>query len=216
MLPTRCAAALIATVVLLPVAGLGSSFVQVAARTEVYRRVPPNLVAQVFATQSAMGSIGALVPTFLAGIMLDALPVRAVLMLIGVSLTAIALAAWRRGGIATRRTDTSKPGKATEQTRDEERDHEDQEDADELREHGFPLSTPVRPTPRGAGSVGVRRSMKLRVDPAKRRAQGSQGPWQRQRARAPFSASSHGSLRSDESASAQRAEASEAANPRVI
>jgi MFS family permease len=95
--------AIVATMFLLPIAGLGSSFVQVAARTEVYRRAPANLVAQVFATQSALGSIGALVPTFLAGIMLDVMPVRAVLILIGASLTSIALLAWQRGGMATRR-----------------------------------------------------------------------------------------------------------------
>ena len=92
--------AIVATVFLLPIAGAGSSFVHVAARTEVYRRVRTNLVAQVFATQSALGSIGALVPTFLAGILLDQLPVRVVLILIGGSLTACALLAWHRGARA--------------------------------------------------------------------------------------------------------------------
>jgi hypothetical protein len=82
---------------LLPVAGAGSSFVHVAARTEVYRRVPVHLVAQVFATQSALGSIGALFPTFLAGVMLDVLPVEAALVLIGVTLAAASLGAWLRG-----------------------------------------------------------------------------------------------------------------------
>jgi MFS family permease len=95
--------AIVATIFLLPIAGLGSSFVQVAARTEVYHRVPTNLVAQVFATQSAMGSIGALVPTFLAGVMLDVLPVRVVLILIGGTLTAIGVLAWQRGGMAAER-----------------------------------------------------------------------------------------------------------------
>ncbi len=106
--------AIVATIFLLPIAGLGSSFVQVAARTEVYHRVPSNLVAQVFATQSAAGSIGALVPTFLAGIMLDILPVRAVLILIGVSLTAIALIAWQRGGMAATRRPRVEPGPVPE------------------------------------------------------------------------------------------------------
>jgi len=95
--------AIVATMFLLPIAGLGASFVQVSARTEVYRRVPSSLLAQVFATQSALGSIGALIPTFLAGIMLDVLPVRVVLILIGATLTAIALAAWQRGGMAASR-----------------------------------------------------------------------------------------------------------------
>jgi len=105
--------AIVATIFLLPIAGLGSSFVQVAARTEVYRRVPSNLVAQVFATQSAVGSIGALIPTFLAGLMLGALPVRAVLILIGVSLTAIAVTAWQRGGMAARRAQPEIPDETT-------------------------------------------------------------------------------------------------------
>lgn len=101
--------AIVATIFLLPVAGFGSSLVQVAARTEVYRRVPSNLIAQVFATQSAMGSIGALVPTFLAGVMLDVMPVRAVLILIGASLTAIAVFAWQRGGMAATRRPPAEP-----------------------------------------------------------------------------------------------------------
>jgi uncharacterized membrane protein len=74
--------------------------VHVAARTEVYRRVPTNLVAQVFATQSALGSISALAPTFLIGVLLDLLPVRAVLILVGVSLSVCALAAWQWGARA--------------------------------------------------------------------------------------------------------------------
>jgi hypothetical protein len=108
--------AIVATMFLLPFAGLGASFVQVAARTEVYRRVPANLVAQVFATQSAMGSIAALVPAFLAGLMLDALPVRVVLISIGVSLTLIALAAWQRGGMTSQR----QPGEPASEAADED------------------------------------------------------------------------------------------------
>jgi hypothetical protein len=94
--------AIAATVLLLPVAGFGSSLVHVAARTEVYRRVPGSLVAQVFATQSALGSISALLPTLLTGVLLDLIPVRAALILIGGALTACALAAWLRGSRAGR------------------------------------------------------------------------------------------------------------------
>lgn len=109
--------AIVATVCLLPIAGAGSSFLHVAARTEVYRRVPTNLVAQVFATQSALGSIGALVPTFLAGIMLDYLPVRLVLILIGGSLTACALVAWQRGARAGKlRADAGPQAEAATET----------------------------------------------------------------------------------------------------
>jgi hypothetical protein len=109
--------AIVATMLLLPIAGLGSSFVQVAARTEVYRRTPSHLIAQVFATQSAMGSISALIPTFLAGVMLDLLPVRVVLILIGLSLTVCALAAWSRGamgGTAPRPVTAAPPTPATD------------------------------------------------------------------------------------------------------
>jgi Major Facilitator Superfamily len=90
--------AIAATVVLLPIAGLGSSLVHVAARTEVYRRAPAGMVAQVFATQSALGSLAALVPTIVSGVMLDVLPVRLVLVVIGVVLAAGAVLAWQRAG----------------------------------------------------------------------------------------------------------------------
>jgi hypothetical protein len=90
--------AIAATVVLLPIAGLGSSLVHVAARTEVYRRAPVGLVAQVFATQSAIGSLAALLPTIVSGVMLDLLPVRLVLVVIGVGLAAGAVVAWQRAG----------------------------------------------------------------------------------------------------------------------
>jgi hypothetical protein len=122
--------AIVATIFLLPIAGLGSSFVQVSARTEVYRRVPSNLIAQVFATQSAMGSIGALIPTFLAGVMLDLLPVRVVLILIGGTLTGIALLAWQRGGMAATRRPAPEPDVVIEpdppapQSADEKKDED--------------------------------------------------------------------------------------------
>lgn len=103
----RLSDAIVATIFLLPIAGFGTSLVQVSARTEVYRRVATNLVAQVFATQSAIGSIGALVPTFLTGILLDLLPVRVVLILIGGSLMTFAVAAWQRGARAGRARQTA-------------------------------------------------------------------------------------------------------------
>jgi MFS family permease len=115
--------AIVATIFLLPIAGLGSSFVQVSARTEVYRRAPGHLVAQVFATQSAIGSIGALVPTFLAGLLLDLLPVRVVLIGIGLTLTAIALLAWQRGGMTVTRPQpqsSEEAEEAAEASRDED------------------------------------------------------------------------------------------------
>jgi hypothetical protein len=89
--------AIVATMIFLPFAGLGASFVQVAARTEVYRHTPPNVIAQVFSTQSAIGSTAALVPTLLVGVMLDLLPVSVVLEAVGLALTALAGFAWLKG-----------------------------------------------------------------------------------------------------------------------
>lgn len=86
-----------ATVFLLPGAGLGVSFVQVSSRTEVYRRSPPGLIAQVFSTQSMIASIAGLVPAFIVGLMLDLLPVQVVLETVALSLVALASLAWLRG-----------------------------------------------------------------------------------------------------------------------
>jgi hypothetical protein len=89
--------AIVMTTMLLPPAGLGVSFVQVASRTEVYRRTPPSAIAQVFSTQSAIASIAALAPTFLVGLMLDLLPVVVVLEAVALALVTLALFAWRHG-----------------------------------------------------------------------------------------------------------------------
>lgn len=73
----------IATVaLLLPFGGLAVTFVQVAARTAVYEVAPPHALAQVFATQAAFGSLVALVPTLVTGVLLDVFEVRTVLALI--------------------------------------------------------------------------------------------------------------------------------------
>ena len=61
----------------------------------VYKRVPPHLIAQVFATQSAVSSIATLLPTFLAGALLDLLPVETVLVAFAAGLAVLALAAFR-------------------------------------------------------------------------------------------------------------------------
>lgn len=63
------------TLVLLPFAGFGASVVEVASRAAVYKHIPAGLIGQVLATQSAAGSLVAVVPTFLAGALLDLLPV---------------------------------------------------------------------------------------------------------------------------------------------
>jgi MFS family permease len=89
--------AILFTMILLPFAGLGVSFVEVSARTEVYRRSPPGAIAQVFSTQSAIGSLAALAPTFVVGLMLDLLPVAVVLEAVALTLVALAVLAWWKG-----------------------------------------------------------------------------------------------------------------------
>ena len=89
--------AIVATMLLLPIGGLGASLVQVAARTEVYRRAPAPVIAQVFSTQSAIGSTMGLLPTFAVGFMLDHLPVAVVLEAVALTLVVLAVLAWVRG-----------------------------------------------------------------------------------------------------------------------
>ncbi len=68
---------------------------QVSTRTVVYRRVPSQLIAQVFATQSAVSSIATLLPTFVAGALLDLLPVEVVLVGFAAGLAGLAIAAFQ-------------------------------------------------------------------------------------------------------------------------
>jgi MFS family permease len=82
-----------ATMLILPLGGAGMSLVQVASRAAVYELAPPQTIAQVFATQSAIGSVAALLPTLLAGASLDLLDVRTVIGAIGVLMLLAPLAA---------------------------------------------------------------------------------------------------------------------------
>jgi hypothetical protein len=82
----RLSAPILLISVLLPAGGLGIGLTQIAARTAVYRRTGSGLISQVLATQSAVGSIAALVPIVLSGILLDLAPVDLVLLLIAAGL----------------------------------------------------------------------------------------------------------------------------------
>lgn len=73
------------TALLLPFGGLGVSLVRVAARTAMYQRAPKDMMAQVFATQSALGSLVGIAPTLGAGLLVDATDVRAALVIAGSS-----------------------------------------------------------------------------------------------------------------------------------
>ena len=103
---------IVATMFLLPFAGLGASFVQVSARTEVYRRAPPSVIAQVFSTQSAFASLAALAPTFVVGLMLDMLPVAVVLEAVGLTLVSLALLAWLTGARTRRAQGPGDPARS--------------------------------------------------------------------------------------------------------
>jgi hypothetical protein len=79
-----------ATVLLLPFAGLGISLVRVAARTAVYQHAPANAVAQVFATQSGIGSLVSLAPTLAAGLLVDWAGAQAALLTVGIAMAILA------------------------------------------------------------------------------------------------------------------------------
>lgn len=76
---------------LLPIGGFALTCIQITARTIVYGVAPPETIAQVFATQSAIGSVVALLPTILAGVLLDLFSVRLVLVMIEIALVACLL-----------------------------------------------------------------------------------------------------------------------------
>jgi MFS family permease len=78
------------TAVLVPFAGFGMTLVRVATRTVVYEVAPPGHLAQVFATQSSLGSLASLPPTLLAGLLIDLIGVRPVLVLTGVIVAVLA------------------------------------------------------------------------------------------------------------------------------
>lgn len=78
------------TVLLLPFGGLGISLVRVAARTAVYQHAPQNTVAQVFATQSGIGSLVSLAPTLVAGLLVDWAEAQAVFLTVGIAMAILA------------------------------------------------------------------------------------------------------------------------------
>ena len=96
--------AIAGTALLLPFGGLGLTLVRVASRTAVYQHAAHEVIAQVFATQSAIGSIASLVPTLAAGLLVDLLDVRAVLLLTGSLMAVLAVLAIAGPMGAVRRT----------------------------------------------------------------------------------------------------------------
>lgn len=86
-----------ATMLLSIPAGLAVSLVTVSARTELLLRVPADVRAQVFATQMTLGNLAALVPTLLAGVLIDLVGVTPVAVVIAVGLFTGALYGRRLG-----------------------------------------------------------------------------------------------------------------------
>jgi MFS family permease len=67
----------IATAMLIvPFGGLGIALVNVASRALLYERARPDQLGQLFATQSAIGSVASILPTLLAGVLVDRVDVR--------------------------------------------------------------------------------------------------------------------------------------------
>lgn len=64
------------TMVVAPAGGLGIALVNVSSRALVYERAPHDLLGQIFATQSMIGSLAAIAPTLAAGVVVDHVDVR--------------------------------------------------------------------------------------------------------------------------------------------
>jgi hypothetical protein len=72
--------------------------VNVAARTVLVLRTPPESHARVFATQMTLANLGALVPTLAAGLLIDLTGVKPVALLISIALLGGAVLGRRIGG----------------------------------------------------------------------------------------------------------------------
>jgi MFS family permease len=79
-------------------AGFAVSLVTVSARTELMLRIPEEVRARVFATQMTLGNLAALVPTLLAGVLIDTIGVAPVAVVVAVTLVTGALYGRRLGG----------------------------------------------------------------------------------------------------------------------
>jgi MFS family permease len=80
------------TLLAVPLGGLGLAFVNVGARTLLYERAPEGSVGQLLAAQSALGSLVAIAPTLLAGLVIDRLQIDAVFFALSGVLVVLGLA----------------------------------------------------------------------------------------------------------------------------
>ena len=88
-----------ATALLLPLAGIGVTLVRVASKTAIYEHTPHDVMAQVFATRGTIDSVATLLPTVAAGLVLQSMDVRPVLVATSVvtAMLAIGLLAFQQG-----------------------------------------------------------------------------------------------------------------------
>jgi MFS family permease len=64
------------TMVIVPFGGLGIALVNVSSRALIYERADTSRIGQIFATQSAIGSVASIIPTLTAGVLVDRMDVR--------------------------------------------------------------------------------------------------------------------------------------------
>jgi hypothetical protein len=64
------------TMVVVPLGGLGIALVNVSSRALIYERAETARLGQIFATQSAIGSLASIIPTLTAGLLIDHIDVR--------------------------------------------------------------------------------------------------------------------------------------------
>ena len=86
-----------ATLLTVPLGGLGLALANVGARTLLYERAPEGAVAQLLAAQSALGSLIGIVPTIAAGFFVEVADVSTVLIGLAAVLVALGLLQiWRQ------------------------------------------------------------------------------------------------------------------------
>jgi hypothetical protein len=64
------------TMVIVPFGGLGIALVNVSSKALIYERAEASRIGQIFATQSAIGSVASIIPTLTAGVLVDRMDVR--------------------------------------------------------------------------------------------------------------------------------------------
>jgi len=88
----RVAPDIAAIALLLPLGGFGMTLAHIGSRTAIYHDAPEHCIAQVFATESAIGSIASVVPAIGAGLLIDQAGAPIVVLITGILAAGLALA----------------------------------------------------------------------------------------------------------------------------